>query len=1437
MTDTARNLLHNYCHAHHPIILGIIEPKTNFLHIPASFWKSINLTPFHQNDRTPHASNIWILIATGVTCSLIMSTEQMVIVDILFSSYSFRVAIVHGSCNYITRRILWDDISSCMVPQMVILGDFNAVLGAHERRGRRLPSRISSRDFQAFIDRHTLIQAPTSGPFFTWTDRRKFPMTTESVLDRTLFSEDFAAQWHSSESRVLPRLGSDHAPILLKCSTPPNSSGTRPFRFLNMWSSHSDFIPMVQRSWAPVVDSNCLMVRMMHKLKRLRKELKIWNKSTFGNFNTSLEELYNKLSSLQTHIDNAGYSEELFDQEVELEASISVMLSRKDDLLRQKSRIRWLQDGDRNTQFYHNMVRMKRASHTIKHLEINDVLVDNNNTLVSHVENFYKSLFAADSNLGGDLSWISNYITSSLTVDQNSALVTCPTTTEIKAVVFAMDKDSAPGPDGFGGSFYRSAWDIIEHDFCSAIRRFFTHHYLPSGLNSNTLSLLPKKVDAKVISDYRPIVLGNFFYKVISKILAIRLNAAAATIVSNNQFGFILGRSIHECITLASEGANCMERSLHGKNMALKVDIHKAFDTLRWDFLLFVLQEFGFSNIFCSWIKTILSSARISIRFNGALYGYFDCGRGVRQGDPLSPILFALAEDVLSRIFLDAANRGLITGMRFSRYLSFPSHLLYADDVLLFCQASKRNCIMIDSILQLYATVSGQYCNKHKSTLYFGKGVSPGRRSRLQRVLDFNIGSMPFTYLGVPIFSGRPSSAKLRPIYDRILAHFPRWQGGQLSMAGRLCLVSSVINSAAVHSMLVYKWPAKLLHALDRACKAFIWTGSTLKKPSFSVSWNRARALKEHGGIGVKSFSDINNSFMFRLGWYIMNMNSFGYRLLRQKYLTQTMDWPSKWASSSIWTGVRRTIREIASNTFCTIGTGDTIYFWRDNWLGYRLIDKIQIPEFMTPYFSQKISDYYFDNKWHLTSSFMQSFPRISLDIISTPIPRLADDRSWIHSGFGNITAASAFAHIRPQFPKVDWGSWIWAPFIPARRSLFVWRTIVGKLPTFDMNRLFGIQGPNRCTLCSAAEETMDHVLLNCPFSASIWADVFRWFLIEKPLPLDVGSMIRFSIHQNNSKQVGNLWKAGVVSLLWSLWSHRNNVIHKNLAPSRHLILKQVRVFLGEAANNFVLGTMANSVSDLLILKNISIAGQPRKPLSYIYVAWHLPPPSWIKVNTDGSVREGRIHAGGVFRNAFNDVLGCYHFSGGQGVAFEAELLAIIIAIESVHRAKWERVWFESDSSYVVQLLQSHSETRNLGIKKTGGSDEDGPSTSRGAALKASARETKKQTKEPAKFRPEDFFRDHSGSGEGSIVEADELDQLMTDHCQLRKMFKDILKQNQKMEKEINDERAKNHTVIYFSDETCLDQLIMENSRLEEKPRIQEGDTDGIAKTAEKAKR
>lgn len=112
--------------------------------------------------------------------------------------------------------------------------------------------------------------------------------------------------------------------------------------------------------------------------------------------------------------------------------------------------------------------------------------------------------------------------------------------------------------------------------------------------------------------------------------------------------GFIHGRDIKDCICTASEAANLLHNKAFGGNLALKIDITKAFDTLEWPFLLQVLRNFGFNTFFCNWIKVILKSAFLSILINGESDGYFNCTRGVRQGDPLSPLLFCFALQKMS---------------------------------------------------------------------------------------------------------------------------------------------------------------------------------------------------------------------------------------------------------------------------------------------------------------------------------------------------------------------------------------------------------------------------------------------------------------------------------------------------------------------------------------------------------------------------------------------------------------------------------------------------------------------------------------------------------------------------------------------------------------------------------------------------------------------
>jgi hypothetical protein len=162
-------------------------------------------------------------------------------------------------------------------------------------------------------------------------------------------------------------------------------------------------------------------------------------------------------------------------------------------------------------------------------------------------------------------------------------------------------------------------------------------------INANIVVLIPKVPNANVINHFRAIAMTNFKFKIISNILADRLAQILPTIISKEQRGFIKSRQIRDCICLTSEAINMLHNKAFGGNLAIKLDIPKAFDTIDWQFLLNVSKTFGINTNFYSWIHTILKYAKLSISINGKQEGFFECARRVRQGDPLSPLLFCPA--------------------------------------------------------------------------------------------------------------------------------------------------------------------------------------------------------------------------------------------------------------------------------------------------------------------------------------------------------------------------------------------------------------------------------------------------------------------------------------------------------------------------------------------------------------------------------------------------------------------------------------------------------------------------------------------------------------------------------------------------------------------------------------------------------------------------
>ncbi|XP_057789598.1 uncharacterized protein LOC131006455 [Salvia miltiorrhiza] len=1208
----------------------------------------------------------------------------MVVVDCLWNNHRFSVAIVHGSNDYIQRRHLWRDILGLDTGPTIVAGDFNAVKGAHERSSDCLPNAASCQDFCEFIAMSRLIESPSMGLKFTWSGRKFMPSHVESLLDRVLYSKDFAYLWNSIYTQNLPRLTSDHSPIVLRCVN-NQQGGPRFFKFLHMWTMHSSFQDFVRSSWMKGVDTRCPIYLVMVKLKRLREELKTWNKTVFGNVDIMVSDTQKELLEIQNHIATSGYTPDLFDQEVTMQAKVGTALARKNALLQQKCRAAWLTDGDRNSAFFHAMLRYKKKPHIISHLSIQGDLEYDQERISQHIVDYFSSLFEDEPRDPIDITLIEAVIDPVISEGQNQMFVRTPSEEEITAAVFGMDSNSSPGPDGFPEKFFQSCWAIIKGDIWQAVRTFFVKSYLPSGCNSSTMVLLPKKDVVSTVADLRPIVLSNFFFKIISKILAMRLGEIASVAVDTNQFGFISGRSIHDCIMLGSEGVNCMKRTNNGVNMACKIDIQKAFDTLRWDFLLLVLKMRGYDAIFIRWIEIILHSARLSILYNGRLHGYFACSRGVRQGDPLSPILFGIAEDFLSVLFQNCVTSGHLSPMSMSRENLFPTHLLYADDILVFCKASVRNAETIKHILDFYGSLSGQICSTQKSYIYYSNRVSTSLRHAIGRVICFKKGTLPFIYLGVPLFVGRIRASYLRSIHDRIINKFSNWRGRHLSMAGRICLVISVIHSSLTHSMMVYRWPKSLIKELDGCCRNFIWTGDTKKTPSCSVAWNRVCAIKEEGGLGIRSFSLMNKCFLMKRAWHIVGGNDFGMDIMRKRYLTKFGQMKLLTASSSVWMGLRQEISPLINESYCCLGSGKDTNFWTDDWMGYQIARKCGVPHYVMDFLTHSVADYFYDGIWHFTSSFVENFPDVVCDILLIPIGDNDDIRLWKPSLHGTVTAALAYAHHCHRYPKVKWGSWIWENFIPTRRSLVVWRVLHDRLPTFDRLIKQGMITPNFCPFCFSDEESISHIFWSCARVQPIWQELLQWFDMTQILHnSDIGSVLVDAWNSTFSSQLETYWKAGIITLIWFLWRQRNLCIFEDESWDYKQAIKFVRVSFLEIEQNFTkVGHMNNSWADLSMLRNIGIKGRAAPPPEFINVYWWPPSGEWIKVNTDGSALGalGKIAAGGVFRDKFSWVRGCFHIKGGIGYAFEAELLAVITALRLAHDRKWHYLWIESDST------------------------------------------------------------------------------------------------------------------------------------------------------------
>lgn len=338
---------------------------------------------------------------------------------------------------------------------------------------------------------------------------------------------------------------------------------------------------------------------------------------------------------------------------------------------------------------------------------------------------------------------------------------------EVWAAICASPAEKAPGPDGFSGSFFRACWQTIKTDVMAVFHAFY---HLAGGdfaaLNHAMIVLLPKKDGATKLSDFRPISLIHSVAKLIAKVLSIRLGGVLDQLISPAQSAFQKKKGIHDSFLYVQSALQQFKRK-RSPMLLLKIDIAKAFDTVSWEYILELLHHMNFPARWRDWIVLLLSTASSACLLKGDLGPAILHHRGLRQGDPLSPILFILAIDPLHWLLEEAQQAGTIaplpTGAARMRIT------LYADDAIFFANPVRQEIDAIMQLLEGFGDATGLRSNPHKSSAAALNCGSVDLIDVLRNFGGVRVG-FPIRYLGLPLCIGRLRLVHIQYLLDRIRA-------------------------------------------------------------------------------------------------------------------------------------------------------------------------------------------------------------------------------------------------------------------------------------------------------------------------------------------------------------------------------------------------------------------------------------------------------------------------------------------------------------------------------------------------------------------------------------------------------------------------------------------------------------------------------------------
>lgn len=693
-----------------------------------------------------------------------------------------------------------------------------------------------------------------------------------------------------------------------------------------------------------------------------------------------------------------------------------------------RSRAKWTEEGEKPTKYFFDLERKKQINTKITKLNNGQNTVKNDRSILEEIQKYYQTLYTREETDKVEQDSILDLLENKLT-DRERELCEGPVSEpELLEALKSTQINKSPGHDGIIMEFYKQFWLYLKDILVKLYNYAFGSKALSVSQNHALIRLLFKKGLRELLKNWRPISLLNTDYKLLTTLLARRLKTVLPIVIGKDQTCGIMGRRIFDNVfRLRDLCFHAMERQ--GNLILINLDQEKAFDRVDRFFLDRILQKMNFGPSFRQWLQTIYHLPVATVINNGHESGTITLERGLRQGCPLSPLLYTI---VIETLCVSIRKNRRIEGFFVPGLKTESKISAYADDITLTLRDDCSVTSAFDMIRQ-YELASGAKLNMEKSEGIY-VGLQAGR----------NHGPVPIRWLEeqttiLGINFGNSLTQNWEKCIKKIENGVAKWQKRKLTLKGKSVIINTYAVSHLVYLASVFEIPPWVIRKVNKLIFGFLWNNKNER-----VSRKTCHLPFDKGGLGIADLSVITQTALTK--WISL-------------ITTQNDDVPMWVFMARYWTGLS------LSNL-------------RDDWKWLRST--------LMPHGNMCNIPPWYEVLLNILKQHNQEIGKLGTDITQKKLklilqvyqPPKAEQR-WM-----------GMCSPQPVF-STTWKE-LWSLKSENRTKEIIWLLIHNALPTKDVLYKRGITTNNRCPVCRETE-TMVHVFVTCRAARRVWEHMKRW--------------------------------------------------------------------------------------------------------------------------------------------------------------------------------------------------------------------------------------------------------------------------------------------------------------------------------------------------------